>query len=250
MNADRASPPGETIRIAMWSGPRNLSTAMMRSFGNRGDCAVADEPFYAAFLAISGADHPMRDDVLRHHEQDWRKVAESLTGPAPDGAPLFYQKHMTHHMLPEIGRDWMRACRHAFLIRHPARVLASYAAKRDDVDLRDIGFVEQSELFDRAAEAMGTVPPVVDADAVLARPGEVLRALCQALGIGFDERMLRWPAGPRVTDGVWAAHWYDAVNRSTGFAAPAPLPDLPPPLHRLQEQAMPIYARLAKYALG
>src|SRR5688572_13724509 len=165
---------GEPVRIAMWSGPRNLSTALMRSFGNRRDCAVIDEPFYAAYLAISGAAHPMRDAVLAHHETDWRKVAAALAGSAPGGKPLFYQKHMTHHMLPEIGRDWMRACRHAFLIRHPARVLASYAAKREQVELRDIGFVEQEELFEEAASMMGTAPPVIDADCVLAAPRRVL----------------------------------------------------------------------------
>ena len=242
---------GETIRIAMWSGPRNLSTAMMRSFGNRADCAVVDEPFYAAFLAISGLRHPMREEVLRHHQQDWRKVAEMLTGPAPNAAPLFYQKHMTHHMLPEIGRDWMRACRHAFLIRHPARVLASYAAKRESVELRDIGFAEQGELFDRAAQFMGGPPPVIDSDALLAKPHRVLAALCAALGISFDQHMLRWPAGPRPTDGVWAAHWYDAVNRSTGFGEPRPLPKLSDArLRSLHDQAMPIYARLSSHALG
>jgi hypothetical protein len=225
MSGSRPGTAGDTLRIAMWSGPRNLSTAMMRSFGNRADCGVADEPFYAAYLAISGLQHPMRDEVLSRHEQDWRVVAETMTGPAPNGAPLFYQKHMTHHMLPEIGRDWMRACRHAFLIRHPARVLASYAGKRESVDLRDIGFFEQWELFDRAAEIAGEPPPVIDADAVLTDPRRMLTALCAALEIDFEERMLRWPAGQRQSDGIWAAHWYDAVNRSTGFGEPRPVPN-------------------------
>ena len=249
--AGRQGHDDPTVRIAMWSGPRNLSTAMMRSFGNRPDCAVIDEPFYAAFLQISGADHPMRGDILRHHQSDWREVASDLTGPAPDGAPLFYQKHMTHHMLPEIGRDWMRACRHAFLIRHPARVLASYAAKRDSVQLRDIGFIEQAELFDRAADAMGRSPPVVDADALLAAPRKILTRLCDALGISFDEAMLHWRPGPRITDGIWAAQWYDAVNRSTGFGESRPLPDRADSrLRALEEQALPYYQKLAAFALG
>ncbi len=226
-----SGPAAAPVRIAMWSGPRNLSTALMRAFGNRDDCTVSDEPFYAAYLALSGAEHPMREAILRHHERDWRKVAEAVAGPPPGGAALWYQKHMTHHMLPEVGRDWMRACRHAFLIRHPARVLASYAAKRETVAFADIGFVEQEALFDAAASIAGKAPPVVDSDALLADPPRVLRALCAALSIPFSEKMLSWPPGPRETDGVWAAHWYEAVNRSTGFgpAAAAAEPRRPAP---------------------
>ncbi len=234
----------------MWSGPRNLSTALMRAFGNRPDCVVSDEPFYAAYLAISGADHPMREEVLRHHGTDWRKVAGAIAGPPPGGRDLWYQKHMTHHMLPEISREWMRACRHAFLIRHPARVLASYAAKREAVALFDIGFAEQEALFEEAQEIMGEAPPVIDADALLADPPGVLRALCDALAIPFSEKMLSWPAGPRDTDGVWAEHWYDAVNRSTGFGPARAMPTLDDPhLKRIEAEALPIYERLAEYAL-
>ena len=234
----------------MWSGPRNLSTAMMRSFGNRADCAVADEPFYAAYLALTGADHPMGDEILRHHVTDWRKVASDLSGPAPLGRQVFYQKHMTHHMVPEIGREWMRNCRHAFLIRHPARVLASYASKREAVTLADIGFVEQVELFERAAEIEGKAPPVVDADRLLMDPERMLRMLCGALGIPFDERMLSWEPGSRPSDGVWGSHWYDAVNRSNGFGSPAEMPALPDgPLKAVEARALPLYERLSSLAL-
>jgi hypothetical protein len=247
-----AAPHDEAIvRIAMWSGPRNLSTALMRSFGNRDDCAVIDEPFYAAYLRLTGIDHPMRDDILRHHETDWRKIAADLADSDASGHAILYQKHMTHHMLPEIGRDWMRACRHAFLIRHPARVLASYAAKREPADLRDIGFLEQLELFDTAADISGRVPPVIDADTLLADPARILRRLCVALGIPFSEKMLTWRAGPRETDGVWALHWYEAVNRSTGFEPAKSMPKLQDPAQlRLQEQALPLYEKLAKFALS
>jgi hypothetical protein len=241
----------EPVRIAMWSGPRNLSTALMRSFGNRADCAVTDEPFYAAYLSLSGAGHPMRGEVLNSQPTDWREVAGALAGPAPGGAPLWYQKHMTHHMLPEIGRGWMRACRHAFLIRHPARVLASYAAKRESVRFEDLGFREQAELFDEAADLAGDAPPVVDADTLLADPRGVLVRLCAALSIPFDERMLSWPAGPRETDGVWASHWYGSVVRSTEFGAPQPMPLLADPsMRRIEAEALPIYDRLAAAALG
>jgi hypothetical protein len=246
-----ANAGGEPIRIAMWSGPRNLSTAMMRSFGNRPDCAVVDEPFYAVFLTLSGADHPMREEVIRHQETDWRKVADLLSGAPPNGKRIFYQKHMTHHMRPEIGREWMRACRHAFLIRHPARVLASYAAKREAVALYDIGFAEQEQLFQEAAALAGEPPPVIDADALLADPPRILQHLCAALGIAFSERMLSWPPGLRETDGIWASHWYDAVKTSTGFAPPREATALTDPnLLRLEEQAYPIYERLAAFALS
>lgn len=242
---------GAPIRIAMWSGPRNLSTALMRSFGNRPDCAVADEPFYAAYLAISGVNHPMRNEVLRHQENDWRKVAAQLAAEPPSGERVFYQKHMTHHMLPEIGRDWMRACRHGFLIRHPARVLASYAAKRETVELRDIGFEQQAELFDRAADLLGEPPPVVDADELLGNPRRSLQELCRRFRIPFSMRMLSWPAGGRESDGIWAAHWYDSVNRSTGFERAKPVPEITDHgLKMVEAAALPFYGKLARYALG
>ena len=246
------APDGDpTIRIAMWSGPRNLSTAMMRSFGNRADCAVIDEPFYAAFLALSGADHPMREAILDRHETDWRAVAADLAGPAPERRAIYYQKHMTHHMLPTIGRDFMRACRNAFLIRRPERVLASYARKREAVRFEDLGFAEQDILFSEAADIAGTAPPVIDADTLLARPDPVLRKLCDALGIPFDRAMLAWPRGRRATDGIWAEHWYDAVERSEGFGPPSPEPQIEDPdFRRIAERAEPFYRRLAVHAIG
>jgi hypothetical protein len=212
------------VRIAMWSGPRNLSTAMMRSFGARPDTAVIDEPFYAAYLARTGLDHPLRAEVLAARETDPDRVIAGLLGPAPGGAAIFYQKHMTHHMLEGFDRGWLGACRNAFLIRAPERVLASYAARRADVTLEDIGFARQAELFDEAAERLGRPPPVIDAEDVLADPARALAGLCGALDIAYDSSMLAWPPGPRPTDGVWAPAWYRSVERSTGFGQPAPGP--------------------------
>jgi hypothetical protein len=235
----------------MWSGPRNLSTAMMRSFGNRADCAgVMDEPFYAAYLAASGADHPMRDAVLASQPQDWRAVARDCATVAVPPGRIVYQKHMTHHMLPEFGLDWMDGLDHVFLIRAPERVVASYAAKREEVALADLGFARQAELFDRVTERSGAAPPVIDAEAVRADPERVLRRLCAALGLAFDAAMLAWPAGPRASDGVWAGHWYAAVTASTGFAAPEPAP--PPLAGRMREIAeagRADYERLRAYVL-
>ena len=241
----------EGRRIAMWSGPRNLSTAMMRSFGNRADCAaVMDEPFYAAFLAASGKQHPMRAEVLASQPRDWRAVARACGTAEVAAGRILYQKQMTHHMLPEFGLDWMDVVDHAFLIRAPERVVASYAARREAVSVEDLGFGRQAELFDRVAQRLGAAPPVVDAEAVRADPAGVLRRLCGALGLGFDQGMLGWPAGPRASDGVWAGHWYAAVVESTGFAAPEPVP---PPLggrmRGIAEAARRDYERLRDHAL-
>jgi hypothetical protein len=246
-----------TIRIAMWSGPRNLSTAMMRAFENRADCVVSDEPFYAAYLAATGLVHPMQDEVLAAQPNDWRDVAAQLAGPLPEAqgkrdASLWYQKHMTHHMLPEFGLDWAGGFRHAFLIRAPARVLNSYVAKREEVALADIGLVRQVELFDRFADETGAAPPVVDSDALLRDPQGVLRRLCAALAIPFDPAMLHWPKGRRASDGVWAPAWYGAVEQSTGFAVQSgsDLPTLPAHLARIADAALPYYERLAAHRLS
>jgi len=240
-----------TIRVAMWSGPRNISTAMMRSFENRPDCAVVDEPFYAAYLAGTGLDHPMREAVLASQPTDWRAVAEALT--TDDPAPVYYQKHMTHHMLPGFGLDWTAACVNAFLIRDPAAVLGSYVEKRAQVTLDDIGAVRQRELFDREADRLGHAPPVVEGADVLSDPRGMLRRLCAALGIPFREEMLAWPAGRRASDGVWAPAWYEAVERSTGFAASeraAARPPLSDALRRIADQARPHYEALAAWKLS
>lgn len=238
------------VRIAMWSGPRNLSTAMMRSFGARPDTAVIDEPFYAAYLARTGLDHPLRAQVLAAGETDPDRVIAGLLGPVPGGAAIFYQKHMTHHMLEGFGGGWVDACRSAFLIRAPERVLASYAARRAEVTLEDIGFERQAELFEEAADRLGRAPPVIDAEDVLADPEQRLAALCRELEIPFTAAMLAWPPGPRPTDGVWAPAWYQSVERSTGFGRPAPGPPrLEPALARLADAARPYYERLARYRI-
>jgi Sulfotransferase domain len=242
----------EPIRIAMWSGPRNISTAMMRSFENRSDTAVIDEPFYAAFLKATGIDHPMREESMASQPTDPRVVVEQILGPAPGNRPIWYQKHMTHHMVGDFPRDWLIAMRNAFLIRTPEDVLASYVQKREAVTLDDIGFVSQSELFDHETQRLGYAPPVVHSEDVLADPPSTLSALCAALDIPFSDAMLSWPAGRRATDGAWAPVWYASVERSTNFAPQRALTryeQLPPHLQRIADAARPHYERLAKFKL-
>lgn len=247
-----AIPTPPPVRIAMWSGPRNISTAMMRSWGVRADTAVIDEPFYACYLAATGIDHPGRDAVLASQPTDWRKVVTQVAdAPIPGGRAVFYQKHMTHHMTPDIDLGWLGRVRNAFLIRDPAEVVASYARARPEIALDDIGVTRQVELFDRIADPTGRAPPVVEARDVLADPRGVLSKLCDALGVAFDPAMLSWPPGRRSTDGVWAPYWYKAVEASTGFGPPPP-PTKPLPAHlaRIAEAARPAYERLARWRIA
>lgn len=227
------------MRIAMWSGPRNLSTTMMYAFGARPDVAVMDEPFYAPFLAVTGADHPIRDAILAGHETDPEKVARACLGPIPDGKQHLYMKHMPHHMVAGFPLDWAGACVNLHLIRHPARVIASYGAKRSAMTLNDIGFAQQARIFDRFGGL------VIDSADIRAEPERMLRKLCAEIGLPWDPAMLHWPAGGRPEDGAWAAHWYGAVHRSTGFAGPeGPLPDLAGDEAALARAAMPHYTAL------
>jgi hypothetical protein len=239
------------LRLAMWSGPRNVSTAFMRSWENRPDTVVVDEPFYAHYLLATGLDHPGRDEVIAHHETDWRRVVETLLAPVPRGTRVVYQKQMAHHLLPHMGREWLGSMTHAFLIRDPAPMLASLGEKLGDFGIEATGLPQQVEIFDYVQRTTGRLPPVVDSTDLLAAPESVLRALCVVLGIPFSDRMLSWPPGPRPTDGVWARHWYERVERSTGFEAPDPVaaPRLQGRLAELETRCRPLYERLRVHRL-
>jgi hypothetical protein len=242
---------GAVKRIAMWSGPRNLSTALMYSFAARGDCAVWDEPFYAAYLAETGIDHPMRQSVIDTGLQNSAAVAAACLGPVPDEKPVFYQKHMTMHMVPAFDRAFLQGLTNVFLIRHPAHVVASYAKKREQPTLADIGFVQQATLFDEVAQRQGRAPLVIDSRDIRENPEAALTALCRELDIPFTVAMLRWPAGPKPYDGVWAPHWYNAVHTSTGFEdAEAGLPELPAAEQALADAAKPYYDQLFAHKIG
>lgn len=238
------------MRIAMWSGPRNLSTAMMYAFGARADCAVWDEPFYAPFLKIGGRPDPMLECIFGREETDPLKVAERCAGPIPENKALFYQKHMPQHMLASFPDDWMNAVKHVFLIRHPARVICSYTKKNGIPVLSDIGIKEQTELFDSLTRQFNERPLVIDSGDIRSNPAAYLELLCHSLGIEWDPAMLSWPAGGHKSDGAWAPHWYPEVWTSTGFAGPeGPLPDVPDSLKPLLQEAMSYYTHLQHYKL-
>jgi hypothetical protein len=243
--------PGEALRLAMWSGPRNVSTAFMRSWGNREDTLVVDEPFYAHYLESTGLDHPGREEVIAVHERDWRRVVTALLAPVPEGVGILYQKQMSHHLLPHMGREWLGSITHAFLIRDPKPMLASLGEKLGEFDLLATGLPQQVEIFDHVVRSTGRIPPVVDAADLLAAPEPMLRALCSALEVEFSPRMLSWPPGPRATDGVWARHWYERVERSTGFesqAADEPMV-LAGHLAAIERECRPLYAKLREHRL-
>ncbi len=226
----------------MWSGPRTVSTALMRAWENRPDTVVVDEPLYAFYLSATGLDHPGRDEVIASQPTDWRAVLRALTrGPLPPGVSVCYQKHMAHHLLPQVDRAALAPLRHAFLIREPRSLLASYARVRSAPTLADLGLRQQAEIF---GEFGG---PVLDAADLLAAPEAALRALCAALDVPFSAAMLSWPPGPRDSDGVWAPYWYDSVRRSSGVvpaAAGAAPPPLDPALGPLLERCLPYYEKL------
>ena len=237
-------------RVAMWSGPRNISTALMRAWENREDCAVWDEPLYGYYLARTGVPHPGASEIIAAQGDDPDAIIARCIGEAPGGKAIFYQKHMTLHLLPELERDWLGQLTNCFLLRAPEPVVASYAAVRDDLTLDDVGFRQQVELFEQVRQMTGTVPLVIDSRDFLLDPEAMLQAICARLEIEFTPRMLHWPAGPRASDGVWAKYWYDSVWQSTGFAPyREKKPDLDPRQREIANQARPFYEKLYEYRL-
>jgi len=240
----------DATRIAMWSGPRNISTAMMRAWGNRPDTVVCDEPLYAHYLKYTGLDHPGRDDVLAHHPTDWRKAVEPLDGPLEPGVKIFYQKHMAHHLLSHIELDWMDHVTSCFLIRQPREMLTSLLPFVPEPRLEDTGLPQQIRVFEWIRKTRGTPPPVIDARYVLQDPRRLLALLCEAVGVEFTEAMLTWPPGGRETDGAWHKHLYTNVTQSTGFAPYRPKNDhLPERFAPLLDQCNALYEHLWGYRI-
>lgn len=235
----------------MWSGPRNLSTTLLRSWGSRPDTFVTDEPLYAHYLRTTGdCRHPGYEETLATHEADWHQVTDWLLGPTPAGQPVWYQKHMAHHLLPSIDRDWIDGLTNCFLIRRPAPVLVSMTEFFPDPSPEDIGLPQQVELFERELERTGRIPAVIDSDDVLRDPPGVLAKLCDRLGVPYTESMLTWPPGLRDTDGAWAPEWYKKVAKTTGFGPPrTERVEVPESLRDVLTACQPLYDRLAEHRL-
>ena len=241
----------QDMRIAMWSGPRNISTALLRSWGNRDDTIVNDEPLYAAFLSETGYAHPIAAEIVDHYETDWRKVVAGLTGEIPDGKHIYYQKHMAHHLLSGMGRDWIPRLENCFLIRDPIEMLTSLIKIVPEPGLDDTGLPQQLELFRMVEDQLGRRPPVLDSRDVLEDPGKILGLLCEELGVEFDSAMLSWPPGRRKTDGIWAPHWYGEVEKSTSFRPYIPKEEkVPRKFEAVLRECMEIYRVLYEYRLG
>jgi hypothetical protein len=233
------------LRLAIWSGPRNISTALMRSWGNRPDTFVCDEPLYAHYLLHTKIPHPGAAEVIQHHETDWPKVAAWLTGPIPDGKRIFYQKHMAHHLLPRIDRAWLAELTHCFLIRDPGDMLSSLLQFIPQPSLQDTGLPQQVEICSWVRARTGKTPPILDARDVLTDPRRMLTSLCNALAVEFMPEMLAWPPGRRATDGVWAKYWYAAVEKSAGFQPHVPKTDpVSPALQGLLKECVRLYMEL------
>lgn len=239
---------GNGTRIAMWSGPRNISTAMLRAWGNRPDTWVVDEPLYAHYLTQVSVGHPGVEEVIAHHENDWQKVVANITGPVPEGRAIYYQKHMAHHWLPHLQGDWLLRLSNAFLIRHPAEMLPSLTAKMGPPQLADTGLPQQVALLRFIRERTGATPPVLDAEDILRDPQSALTRFCEVIGVPFLGQMLSWEPGRRDTDGVWAKYWYEAVEKSTGFEPYRPrVRTVPAALQPLLDECLPYYEELRSH---
>ena len=234
-----------TIRIAMWSGPRNISTAMLRSWENRPDTYVCDEPLYAHYLNETGIEHPGRKEVIESGETDWKKVTNELIEKNPENRTIFYQKHMTHHLLPNIERGWMKKLKNCFLIRDPKEVILSYSKTRSEFTIEDIGILQQKEIFDYVVEMEGENPPIIDSKEVLENPKRILKALCKRLEIPFYKQMLKWPKGERDTDGIWGKHWYHNVITTSEFMRHQPKNEiLDDCFEEIYEKCIPYYEKM------
>jgi len=203
--------------IAMWSGPRNISTALMRSFENRSDCFVSDEPFYSYFLYKTGLKHPLSDEVINSGLIHYDKIIKYITGPIPSSKNIWYQKHMAHHILEGENIDWIKNMKNCLLIRHPSDVILSYSKKNEINNIQQLGYLQQIEIYKMLTKELGISPIIIDAQDLLMEPKKMLIEICEILRIKFDKKMLSWPLGSRKTDGVWGKHWYKQVEASTEF---------------------------------
>lgn len=235
------------IRIAMWSGPRNISTAMLRSWESRADTFVVDEPYYAYYLSQNDLQHPGREDVLREGELDAAKVSHGLVNDTKGNCPIYYQKHMTHHLLDTIDRDWMRYVTNCFLIRDPKDVIISYSKVHPEITTVLLGVEQQREIFEYVKNIAGGTPAIIDSKDILMNPKDILSKFSDRINVEFSDEMLSWPKGARDTDGNWGKYWYKNVMNSTGFNQYVPkTEEVPKKYLSLYEESYKLYQDLHK----
>ena len=243
------------IRIAMWSGPRNISTAMMRAWENRSDTIVVDEPLYGPYLATTGKKHAMYKEIIEHQGSNWRPIVQYLTQEQPENTTentqIFYQKHMSHHITDDVELDFIDHLRNGFLLRHPNDVLSSYLRKPPRATPEDLGFPQQVKLLNRIKEKTGKTPPVFESKDILLNPENMLQKMCKALEVPYDSAMLSWPKGYRDSDGIWAEHWYNRVIESTGFSKYKPKDNiLSKDEQRIADLCLPYYEQLLEHKIS
>ncbi len=231
----------DQIRIAMWSGPRNISTTMMRSFSSRSDTFVSDEPFYACYLQRTGLQHPGREEILRSCKRDYHSIINDITSQIPAGKKVWYQKHMAHHLEPGDSLDWTQGLMNCLLIRTPAEVISSFSKKNELNDESELGYLQQIQLYRYHNNEL----PVVDAQDILQDPSGILSNLCAKCGIPFEKGMLSWVEGPHPADGIWGKYWYDQLWSTTGFKPYVQKEvTVPSALSTMVDRCMPLYEEL------
>ena len=203
-------------RLAVWSGPRNISTSLMRSFSNRGDCKVMDEPFYGAYLFKTRKCHPLRDEIIKNMSTNYNEIAKRCS-ESNFSEKILYQKQMAHHLCSELDLKFLDRVHNIFLIREPEYVVRSFNEKVENFGLEDIGIKQQLRIFEYLLEKTGRAPFVFSSSDLLAKPEETLRKICKHAGIKFSKKMLSWPKGPHPDDGIWGKIWYHNTNKSTSF---------------------------------
>ena len=232
----------------MWSGPRNLSTALMRSFENRNDTKVIDEPFYAYYLKKTQLDHPMKSEIINYYPTSQIQILKKIT-PQTQNNQIFYQKHMTHHIIKNTRLDWLNKGYNCFLIRHPAKVINSYIKKNTLISIDDVGFKKQYEIFNKIKKNKINYM-VINADTILQDPSKTLKKLCKILEIRFTKKMLSWPAGKRSTDGIWSKVWYKNVELSNTFSKyKKEKYNVPKKYNDIYEESLKYYNEMNQYSI-
>ena len=238
-------------KIGMWSGPRNISTALMRSFENRSDTAVLDEPFYAYFLNETGIKHPIYKQVIQTYETSWKNISNTLTGPIPNGKSIWYQKLMTHHWVKNAPLDWLEKIHNCFLIRNPKQVIISYLKIHNNITPELIGLPQQLHIFNTVVKKTNKIPIVISSEDILENPKLMLELLCNLLDIPFSDQMLQWPKGTRDSDGIWGEYWYKNVVQTTSFKKPLNQTEkMSDRLANLLEECMSYYKQMEKYKIS